>query len=179
MLRLKARLRRTTVGDIIIWSLVTTVVIVLLLVLYSLLSPFKPVDVEGYLITPQNVCPGELVGIDSELTIEDGRYTFTIDPSWTNVNNLKYVDEAYAEFPVAVGVPEATEDVNTELVYMTPTEPGEWQFSAKVDVQGRVGVLPRTQMLGVVTSDNVTTIHDCGDAYTYRQYIEEKDSGGD
>ena len=150
------------------------VIISLVVIIYSLFKPFDPVKVYGFSIVPTNVCPGELVSIDADLKIQPGKYTFDVDPLWTNMDNGDLVDEAVATFPVEIPDEQGVND-GSRLMYVAPTEPGHWKFSVRSDVHGRSGILPDTQNLGTLNARELLVVHDCGDAYTYEEYLTERE----
>lgn len=147
--------------------------VILIIVLYSLLASFAPMKLENLSMVPNKVCPSELVSADAELEIDKGLYSLAVDPSWTNVDDGRYWDIAEASFPVEG--PVKTNKGSETLVYQAPAEPGRWVFSVDTIISGRKGILPREQVFTAVKSQRVTDVVDCGDAYTYEQYLKERE----
>ncbi len=159
-------------GITVTYVLIACLFVIFAVIMYSLLLPFKPMDLESYYMVPATVCPAELIAVDSDLTIEEGNYLLIVDPVWTNVNDGRYWDIAEATIPIE-GPIKQTKGTSS-LTYMTPPERGLWQFSVSVEVHGRRGILPRVQYVEPLESDNITKVVDCGSSYSYNEYQEEK-----
>ena len=144
-------------------TLVLTIITV-----YSVIAPFQPMHVKNVSLTPETVCPAQLVGVDGRTTLDPGKYQLTIDPLWIKMDgDRKVLDEAQVDGEVTG--PITDDDTSEELVYVSPPETGEWLIRFDISVEGRRGILPRTQEIGV-TTDNTLNVVDCGDSYTYEEF---------
>lgn len=161
-------------GLAVTYATVAVLFVILVVVMYSLLTEFKPMTLDNVTVVPSQACPGELIAVDGDFSVAKGNYDIIVDPAWTNVEDGRYWDIAEASFPVEG--PVSTKDGSSDIVYMVPTEPGQWQFSVNLRVTGRKGILPREQVQ-MYKSTDVTEVVDCGDAYTYEEYMMEMENG--
>lgn len=160
---LKSVKRYTTFLNIL--ALVTLVLTCL--TVYSLLAPFSPMHIEDVKVEKDKVCPLELVAINGTTTLGAGNFNVTIDPLWIKVSgDSKALDVAGVDG--SVEGPLIDQDASEELVYVSPPEKGKWKIKFDVDVEGRKGILPRTQHIEIATR-NVLSVVDCGDTYNYEQ----------
>jgi hypothetical protein len=132
----------------------------------SLIYPFQPMHIKEVTLVPDKVCPLELVAVEGKTVLERGNYRITIDPLWINADKSnKMLDEAQVDGYVQG--PLVDEDTSSELVYVSPPEVGKWNMTFEVDVEGRVGILPRKQSLQIKASNKLKVV-DCGDTYEYK-----------
>lgn len=140
-------------------------------VVYSIISPYAPAQFSDVTLEPTTVCPSELVEVNGKTSLDDGRYTFTIDPEWHKLGEAhKTLDESQVDG--AVEGPIYDKDASSELVYISPPERGKWVFHFEVMVEGRNILMPRTQYQHVVAEKELNVV-DCGDNYNYEEYSKE------
>lgn len=140
--------------------------------LYSLVSPFNPMDISNLRTEPETVCPSQLVGVNGKTDLDSGRYHITIDPLWIELTGKnKVLDEAQIDGDI--NGPIDDQDTEDELVYVSPPEIGDWVIRFDIAIQGRNVILPRTQNLTVATKNQLHVV-DCGDEYKYENYTKHK-----
>lgn len=153
---------------LITYATVSVLLIILGVVMYSLLTDFSPMKATNVSPEPKVVCPAQLVEANGDLDIDEGKYMLIIDPAWRNVDTGVYWDIAEAGFPIE-GPIKTENRTDSDVVYQAPTVPGKWEFDVILTITGRNGILPRKQVI-TDSAEGVTTVADCGDAYTYEEF---------
>lgn len=116
-----------------------------LVVLLSALWPYNPYNLYDYSIKPRTVCTGDVVQVHLTRELDKGTYELTVDAKWYEVGTGKFLELPDGNYETeGTGARESTV---SPLLRVTPMKAGEWVFKANVIVHGRVGVLPRTQMV--------------------------------
>jgi hypothetical protein len=129
--------------DWLLLCFVAFIALVMAIMLYSAFWPYRPYKLYDYSINPRTVCPGEVVQVQLTRKLDKGAYDLTVDAEWYEVGTDKFLELADGDYR-AYGTGKRETTVSP-LLRVTPNKPGRWVFKAAVLVNGRVGVLPRTQ----------------------------------
>jgi hypothetical protein len=142
---MKTLLRRVE-EDAVVWGIVATVALFVLLVLYSAFWPFSPYTLYDYGVSPNAVCMGDVAEIHITRKIEEGHYLLVIDGSWRRSGSNHIVESPIGEYSVySDGKKEV--NITSPILQEVPEAQGYWQYRSRIEVHGRVGILPRSQEL--------------------------------
>ena len=147
--------------------LVATVIAVFVaLVLYSAFWPYSPYTLYGYRVSPNQVCMGDVSTIHVSRQIDRGSYLIIVDGEWRRVGSPDFVETPIGEYTVdSDGSREV--DVRSPLLQEVPEEPGRWRFDAKLNVHGRVGILPRIQVVDEAGAEPIEVLPNSHPHCTY------------
>lgn len=135
-----------------LWSIISVIALFVLLVLYSAFWPYTPYTLYDHRVSPDSVCMGDVAEIHVTRQIKEGRYTLEIDGSWRKVDSEYIVEAPIGEYEI-VSDGEKEIDVTSPILQEVPEAPGKWEYTARLEVHGRVGILPRTQSISQSGAD--------------------------
>lgn len=130
------------------WVVLLPVILILgvvAAVLYSAFAPFEPYTLHSYNVQPSISCMGDIVEIGVNRTLQKGTYQLDVYSYWERDDGYRLYNPVGRYVLEGTGKPSGM--VVSPALQQAPEGPGEWQFVANVYVRGRVGVLPRTQIV--------------------------------
>lgn len=124
------------------------VVVTVLVVLFSAFWPFHPYDLNKYSVEPMSACPGEVVEVYVSRTMQPGHYSLEVDGQWREVGTGQTVETPVGSYNIDIPPgKEVEQHVISPLYQEAPEKAGRWVFEADITLTGRVGVLPRQQIV--------------------------------
>lgn len=146
-----------TKSNIFIAFLFAFSLVAVVAVTVSAIMPFEPYHLNSYEVVPSSQCKGDVVSLYPERLLDEGTFDVTIDPYWQYKKTGQIV-EAPAARSITIRGTGSTDYERSQLAQEVPEKAGEWTHHVEVTVNGRVGVLPRKQVIEKEAKSPITVL---------------------